>query len=510
MSGSAQKRYEQLASARGPYLSRARDGAKLTIPSLMPPEGATGSTQFYTPFQNVGTEGVNTLAAKLLLTLFPPNRPLMKLGLPADLDRELADAGEKGQKIKSEMEAALGAIERRVTTEIEAANIRAALFEMFRQLICSGNVLIYSDKSFNVRVFRLDQYVVRRSPKGVTLEIVVKEAIAPELLPEGVRQKAPTSTSVSQEIDLYTHIRRVNSQYEVHQEALGEIIPGTQGTYPLDGLPWLCLRWRRLDGEHYGRGHVEEYIGDLSSLEGLTQAIVEGSAGAAKMLWLVDPNGTTNPTDVANAPNLAVRAGRATDVTVAKADKYGDFRVTLDTMAILQRRLAQAFLLTSSVTRDAERVTAEEIRLMAAELEDALGGVYSLLATELLLPLVKHAMMVLTANGAIPPLPNNIKPTVIAGMEALGRGVNLQLWMTFAATMQKIIGPEAFASVVDLNALATEVGTGLGIEVKRILKTKEQLAAEQAQTRQDALRATLGPAAIQANAKLAEQAQGGK
>ncbi|WP_416142518.1 portal protein [Escherichia coli] len=43
----------------------------------------------------------------------------------------------------------------------------------------------------------------------------------------------------------------------------------------------------------------------------------------------------------------------------------------------------------SAVQRTGERVTAEEIRYVASELEDTLGGVYSILSQELQLPLVR-------------------------------------------------------------------------------------------------------------------------
>ena len=49
----------------------------------------------------------------------------------------------------------------------------------------------------------------------------------------------------------------------------------------------------RVDGEDYGRSYVEEYLGDLVSLEGLTKAIVEGASASAKTLFMVSPNGTT-------------------------------------------------------------------------------------------------------------------------------------------------------------------------------------------------------------------------
>ena len=78
-----------------------------------------------------------------------------------------------------------------------------------------------------------------------------------------------------------------------HQEVAGIEVPNSRGTFKDGNNPFIPLRFIRIDGEDYGRGFIEEYIGDLRSLEALTQAIVQGSAASAKVLFLVRPNGTT-------------------------------------------------------------------------------------------------------------------------------------------------------------------------------------------------------------------------
>ena len=73
------KRYAMLETERNTFLERARDAARLTLPMLMPPEGHNYSTIYETPYQSVGSRGVNNLASKLLLTLLPPNSPFFRL-----------------------------------------------------------------------------------------------------------------------------------------------------------------------------------------------------------------------------------------------------------------------------------------------------------------------------------------------------------------------------------------------------------------------------------------------
>ena len=56
----------------------------------------------------------------------------------------------------------------------------------------------------------------------------------------------------------------------VASEVYDKKIPGTEGKAPKDTSPWLVLRFNAVDGENYGRGRVEEFIGDLKSLEALS------------------------------------------------------------------------------------------------------------------------------------------------------------------------------------------------------------------------------------------------
>ena len=149
----------------------------------------------------------------------------------------------------------------------------------------------------------------------------------------------------------------------------------------------------RVDGEDYGRSYVEEYIGDLKSLEGLSQSLVESSAASAKMIFMVRPNSTTKKRDIAVARNGDIISGSGDDVSVLQANKFYDLQTVEKAIARLEERLAYAFLLNTAIQRQAERVTAQEIRYMANELETAMGGIYSLLSQELQLPLVQLSLI---------------------------------------------------------------------------------------------------------------------
>jgi len=269
----------------------------------------------------------------------------------------------------------------------------------------------------------------------------------------------------------------------------------TYGNYPIDRCPWLSLRLSRMDGEDYGRGHVEQYLGDLRSLEGLTQSIVEGSAAAAKVLFLIKPNSTTRARTLTKLPNGGIGEGDANDVTTLQMQKFNDFKVAFDTITRIEQRLEFAFLLTSAIQRSGERVTAEEIRRVASDLEVALGGMYALLSQEFQLPLVTILMARMQAERRLPKLPKDkIKPSIVTGLEALGRGNDNERLVGFmndcAPFMQQL------APYINAGNLAKRLASSRQIDVKDLFKTDDQVAQERQQNQQMELMHKLGPNAV--------------
>tara|TARA_R100000541_G_scaffold21751_1_gene31681 strand:+ start:884 stop:2443 length:1560 start_codon:yes stop_codon:yes gene_type:complete len=471
------KTYENMASDRDSFLSRARNCAELTIPTLMPPEGHTGSTQYVTPYQSVGARGVNNLASKLLMTLLPPNQSFFRLTI------DDFDLTELGGDARGKAEEALARIERSATQEVESKAIRVPTFEALKQLIVSGNVLVHMPPKSGMKVFRLDRYVIQRDTMGNILKIIVKESIAYDALPKEVLEALMENPEYQvdtnkKECDIYTCVKRVGKKFEVHQEVHGIIIPSTKGSYTEDKLPWMALRFIAVDGNNYGRSFCEEIVGDLKSLEALTKAIVEGSAASSKLLFLVRPNGTTKMRSIADAPNGGIISGDANDVTTLQANKFNDFRVAQETMQKITERLSFAFLLNSSVQRQAERVTAEEVRYMAQELETALGGIYSVLSQEFQVPLVNLLLGKMQKEGKMPKFPKDtLKPQIVTGLEALGRGQDLNKLSQFLQMLQPL-GQEVIQSELNIGDYLDRLGASLGIDTQGLVKSDEQKQQE--------------------------------
>tara|TARA_R100000781_G_scaffold460_1_gene745 strand:+ start:1045 stop:2778 length:1734 start_codon:yes stop_codon:yes gene_type:complete len=483
--GTIASRYEQLKTNRNPFEDRARDSAKVTIPSLFPDSGQGDQGRLKTPYQSVGARGLLHLSNKLGLSLFPPNTPFFKL----EIDNLALNIEEEGPEIKTELDTALVKVEQAVMTMLETMSARASMHEAFKQLLVSGNVLLYINPE-GIRVLHLQNYVVQRDPMGCVKEIIVEEEVYPDALPESFlpdkSDQKETNGPVKKTVKVYTCVKFEDQVCTWYQEAKGEEIPNTYGMCPEKCSPWIPLRFNRIDDEEYGRSYVEQYYGDLLSLESLYQSVLEGSAAAAKILFLVNPNGTTRPRTIANAANGAIIQGNAADVTVIQSQKAQDLGIAQQTIDRIEGRLQFAFLLNTAIQRPGERVTAEEIRFMAQELEASIGGLYSILTQELQLPLVHRLIYILQRKGKLPNFPNDqetgeplVNPKPVTGLEAIGRGDDRNKLVEFISVANQALGPEVMAQYLNMEEALRRLAASGSIDTTNLVKTPEQLQQEQ-------------------------------
>ena len=489
-------RYAQLQSSRSTFDREAKESSKLTIPSLIP-ESTTGTrAKIKTPFQAVGARGVNSLASKLLFALLPPSTAFFKLSIDS---LELLKQGQEG--LETEIDKGLRTIETALMNEIEISNDRVAMFEALKHLIVGGNVLLYLTDD-GLKVYPLSKFVCKRDAVGNVLEIITQEsvspnALSPEFLEQIKKKENYDEKTMEGDLDIYTYVRRVNDDFMWYQECKGEKIPGTDGRSKVDVSPWITLRFVRIDGEDYGRGYVEEYRGDLISLEALMQAIIEGAAASAKTLFLVNPNGVTRAATLAKAPNGAIREGSAADISVMQVNKGGDFQVSFSAIQRIESRLEYAFLMARSVQRDAERVTAAEVTMMANELENSLGGIYSILTQEFQLPYLKRRMHMLVRSGKAPKLPEKlVKPKIVTGVQGLGRGNDRNKLIEFIGTVSQALGPDIMRQYMNVDEAIKRLANSIGIDTANLVKTQEEIQAEMQAMQQQQLIQSLGPAAL--------------
>ena len=481
MTYSARVRYSQLSSGRSPFLQTAVECAELTLPYLIQDDisSKVGSQSLLQPWQSVGAKCVVTLAAKLMLAILPPQTSFFKIQVRDDKLGTVVDP-----KMRSELDLSFSKMERTIMDYIAASSDRVVVHQALKHLIVSGNSLLFMGKD-GLKHFPLQRYVVNRDGNGNVIEIVTKELISRKVLglepPNKPKELNDPNAKGSDEddVEVYTCVKmdEKSGRWVWHQEAEDMILPDSRSTAPKNASPWLVLRFNTVDGEDYGRGRVEEFIGDLRSLDGLSQALVEGSAVAAKVVFAVSPSATTKPQTLANAGNGAIIQGRPEDIGVIQVGKTTDFTTASQMSQIIERRLLDAFLVLN--VRQSERTTAEEVRLTQRELEEQLGGIFSLLTVEFLVPYLDRILLVLTRSNQIPKIPKNFtRVKIVAGINALGRGQDRDALIMFITTIAQTMGPEALAKYLNADEAIKRLAAAQGIDYLNLIRTQEELQQE--------------------------------
>ena len=376
------------------------------------------------------------------------------------------------------------------------------MFEALKHLIVIGNVLLYVGEK-GIKVYHIDRFVCQRDDVGNVIEIITKETVHINAFDAefiaNLQQKAnyDEQQMIDEEIDVYTRVTRDGDIQNWYQECKGEIIPNTEGTSKIETSPFIVLRWTRRDGMDYGESYVHEYRGDLISLEALMQAIIEGAAASAKVLFLVNPNGVTRSQTLAQAPNGAVREGLASDVSTLQVNKGADFNIAMQAMERIEARLNDAFLMAKSVQRQAERVTSTEIQIMASELEQALGGIYSILSNEFQLPYIKRRIHMLVRSKKLKKLPDDlVQPKIVTGVNGLGRNSDKAKQIEFLQTIAQALGADVMRQYINLDEAIRRFATSVGIDTINLVKSKQEIEQEMQAMQQQQLVQSLGSAAL--------------
>lgn len=503
--GNAPGRWLQMTGTRRGLLNRCEVYAAYTLPKIcLPDDFHQNNQQMSHDFQAVGAQAVNHLSNKMMLALFAPSRPFFRLDATSKAQAEIAAVGAPQDEITK----MLAKAEKDAIKRLDKLSLRPKLYEAIKHLIVTGNVMVCFEPEA-MRVVGLKKYAVRRSVSGKLIEIMLADKILMDELDEDVRSEAERflGREDDRKVTLYRWIKmNRDGEYEMTQWVDNFQLPKRfNGKWPEADLPYRVLTWDLADGQDYGTGLVEDYSSDFSGLSALSKAQVQGAILASEFRWLVNPAGQTRVDDFASTPNGGAMPGMEGDIHLIQSGKSSDLQITLNMSAEYVNRIGRGFLLGSMLVRDAERVTAEEIRMTANELETALGGGYSRIAVDFQVPMGNWLLASIDINVG-----DNFEVTVVTGLDALSRSGDLdelKLWLGDMASLASL--PEALQLRLNLDTLAIALAAPRRIDVDAYVKSAQQVAQETqaAQAQQVQMQAAEAGTNVAAQAAIAEQGQ---
>ena len=90
--------------------------------------------------------------------------------------------------------------------------------------------------------------------------------------------------------------------------------------------------------------------------------------------------------------------------------------------------------------------------------------------------------MVMQRSGQLPKIPKDyVKPQIVAGVNALGRGQDRESLTAFIGTIAQTLGPEALMKFIDASEAIKRLAAAQGIDVLNLVKTPQQLQQDMQQ-----------------------------
>jgi hypothetical protein len=103
-----------------------------------------------------------------------------------------------------------------------------------------------------------------------------------------------------------------------------------------------------------------------------------------------------------------------------------------------------------------------------------------LLTVEFLVPYLNRTLLILQRSNQIPRLPKDVvRPKIVAGINSLGRGQDNESLTRFMGTVAQTLGPEALIKFVNPSEAIQRLAAAQGIDVLNLIRTPEELQAEQ-------------------------------
>lgn len=469
---------------KGDLETRSEEYARWTLPYICPTDNSEGTEQDKADVA-IGPRLVNHLANKVVDTMFPHDRPFFTIALTPEmrgqLRKELGEDEEAGfaEAVRSETVA----VEQAAMRKLRLTEYRPRAVEAVKHLIITGNSLIRRMPDGTRVVYGIKDYCMRRTIFGKPIELLLKDSKRFGSLPESIQREVRIGDKSYKDdtpVELYTHFKWDGGRWCMKQGVDSTEMAAIVKYKPVD-VPFLSLVWNLSRGDHYGRGHVEDHTTAFHQVDVLTRASIDMFGIMADIHFFVDPASVLDVSELNKAPRGSYHQGRDGDISTPDIGTRLEVSAIQQYIQSLERELANAFLLNSSGVRDAERVTAEEIRFIALELESAFGGLYSRLALEWQQHEAEYAVSQINFDADLDTKVSTFEVVVTTGLETLSREGQLDNLRRALQDLQMLdTVPEDVRVTINNQKFASFIFTNHAVNFKEFLFTPEELAANNA------------------------------
>lgn len=467
--------WESLTTNRGTMLNRKQQLAEMTIPSTLPDTNYDANTDALTNgSSSLGAQGATNIINKLMLAMFAPGVSFLRLEMQSAEKVKFMESLQLSDD--SLLTDVLAGGEREAMRTLEQSGSRPHIYEGLAHLVVVGDVLMDLSDTAVVSFLSLRDYAVKRNRKGKVLRLVFCEKTEVADLEDSAQREyraAMPECRFDDKVTVYTVVKWASGMYRstVYVEDV-QLSAKHGGRWTEDNMPYRALTWRLPVGQDYGVSLAEDYANDLVIHDSVSESMADGAVLASQFRWACNPGGTTDPSEVEAGRNGSVVPANKGDLALIFANIGQQLATVQGVEETYARRLGRGFLMNTAVTRNAERVTQEEMRIQANELEGSLGGVYSRLAIDMQGPIARWSLR----RAKINIKGSKIDPIIITGLDALSRSADLERLMGFLSDVTALgqLPPEIRMRLNE-GTIMSDMAAGRGVERGKYLASDEEV-----------------------------------
>ena len=254
--------------------------------------------------------------------------------------------------------------------------------------------------------------------------------------------------------------------------------------------PYLVFRWNKASGEVYGRGPVFNAMSAIKTCNLTIELILQNAQMSVSGVYTYEDDGVINPDNISLVPGslIPVAPGSRGLIPIQAASNFDVAQLVLNDM---RANIKKALYMEALGRPEGTPMTATEVSERMADLSRQIGASFGRLQSELINPLLRRIIRILSKQGRIDIPKVNGREVKIAPRSPLAQAQHLQDVADvtrFNEIIAGTFGPQMINLIVDQNATAKYLAEKMNLPEKLIRDEEEQkqLADRMSQLQQSA------------------------
>ncbi len=267
--------------------------------------------------------------------------------------------------------------------------------------------------------------------------------------------------------------------------------------------PWVTGRYSKVSGEIRGRGPAVQALPDVRSLNKVKEFVLQKAAIDLSGMYTATDDGVTNPYNIVISPGVVIPVGsnNSSNPSIQRLDTGANLALAQFEMQDLQMSIKRALFNDLRDPSGAVR-SATEVAIESRELAKRIGSAFGRLQTEVLVPILKRVVYILTRRGLLQPLQLDGRDIEIKFLSPLAKAQDAEDIINVQQAVQFVLqnaGPDQAKIGFKQEDFGTWVAskTGMPAELVRTPTEKAQVIQAGAEAAQAGMKTSQAPMPLQ-------------